>query len=189
MAKAGLDKSAVIAKAAELANAEGLDAVTLKSLAEVLGIQSPSLYNYVGSLSELKKELMLYGWRQLEERMLRASAGVSGYEALREMSRAFYKYARENKGVFDAALRYNKFADGEAMAVTTGLFDVVYRIFEGLNISRENAEHLIRTMRGFLEGFSLLVNNDAFGNPVSVEKSFELSLDVLIEGMKALEGK
>ena len=58
MAKVGLDKSAVIAKAAELANSEGLDAVTLKSLAEVLGIQSPSLYNYVGSLSELKKELM-----------------------------------------------------------------------------------------------------------------------------------
>ena len=189
MAKAGLDKSAVIAKAAELANSEGLDAVTLKSLAEVLGIQSPSLYNYVGSLSELKKELMLYGWRQLEERMLRASAGVSGYDALRKMSCAFYKYARENKGVCDAAVRDNKFADGEAMAVAAGLFDVLYRIFEGVNISRENAEHLIRTMRGFLEGFSLLVNNDAFGNPVSVEKSFELSLDVLIEGMKTWEGK
>ncbi len=189
MAKVGLDKAAVIVRAAELANSEGLEAVTLKSLAEALGIQSPSLYNYVGSLSELKRELMLYGWRQLEERMLRASAGVSGYEALREMSRAFYSYARENKGVFDAALRYNKFADNEAMSATTGLFDVLYKIFEGLNISRENSEHLIRTMRGFLEGFALLVNNEAFGNPVSVEKSFELSLDVLIEGIKTLEGK
>lgn len=46
---------------------------------------------------------------------------------------------------------------------------------------------MIRNFRAFLEGFSLLVNNNAFGHALPVEDSFELSLKVLIAGMKELE--
>lgn len=58
-----------------------------------------------------------------------------------------------------------------------------------LNISKENSDHLIRTYRGFLEGFALLVNNHAFGNTISIEESFEISLQVLIAGTKVMAGK
>lgn len=59
-----------------------------------------------------------------------------------------------------------------------------------LNISEINACHLIRTFRGFLQGFSQLVNHGAFGNPISSPgESFEIALDVIVEGMKTLEGK
>ena len=56
-----------------------------------------------------------------------------------------------------------------------------------LNISDENINHIIRTLRSFLEGFVLLVNNDAFGNPVEIKKSFDLSLEIIINGIKSLE--
>lgn len=36
-------------------------------------------------------------------------------------------------------------------------------------------------------GFALLVNNGAFGHSASIDESFELSLEVLIAGMKTLE--
>ena len=52
----------------------------------------------------------------------------------------------------------------------------------------ENINHIIRTLRSFLEGFSLLVNNNAFGNPVSIKESFDLSLEIIINGIKTLEG-
>ena len=55
-------------------------------------------------------------------------------------------------------------------------------------ISDNNIEHIIRTLRGFLEGFVLLVNNNAFGNPISIKESFDLSLDIIFNGMKSLEG-
>lgn len=48
---------------------------------------------------------------------------------------------------------------------------------------------MIRTFRAFLEGFCLLVNNHSFGHALPVEDSFTLSLQVLIAGMKELEGK
>ena len=57
-----------------------------------------------------------------------------------------------------------------------------------VNISDENINHIIRTLRSFLEGFSLLVNNNAFGNPVSIKERFDLSLEIIINGIKTLEG-
>lgn len=44
-------------------------------------------------------------------------------------------------------------------------------------------------IRGFLEGFTLLENHHAFGSEQSVEESFALAVDLMIEGMKKLSGK
>ena len=132
---------------------------------------------------------MLYGWKQLESRLVRAAIGVSGYEALRAICHAFYEYATANPGVFNAMLWYNKFENEEMKEATDGLFSIVFKITESLSISEENTNHLIRTFRGFLEGFSLLVNNGAFGNPISLKESFELSVEVILAGMKTLEEK
>ena len=185
MAKKGLDKESVIAAAAELANEKGLDELSLKDLANRLEIRSPSLYNHISGLDELKREIMLYGWEQLGDEMLKAAEEHCGYDAIKAMCRAFYRYAAENKGVFGAMLWYNKYADEDSMNATVAMFSQLYKTLGEVGISREISEHLIRTLRGFLEGFSLLVNNGAFGHLADVNESFELSLDVLGEGMKA----
>lgn len=85
MARAGLDKDIVVERAAQMANEVGLENITLKMIAKEFGIQTPSLYNHIKSLDDLKKSLMLYGWKQLESRLLMAVVGVSGYDALRAM--------------------------------------------------------------------------------------------------------
>ena len=63
------------------------------------------------------------------------------------------------------------------------------KVMKSLNISDDNINHIIRTLRGFLEGFSLLVNNNAFGNPISIRESFDLSLEIIMNGIKSLEGE
>lgn len=187
MARAGLDKTIIVEKAAELANQTGFGNISLKLIADSFGIQTPSLYNHIKSMEDLKKELMLYGWKHLEENLLMAVVGVSGYDALRAMCYAFYDYATENPGVFNAMLWYNKFQDEETADATKQLFVVLFKIMGAMHISEENINHLIRTLRGFLEGYALLVNNGAFGNPISIRESFELSVEVLLAGIKSLE--
>lgn len=191
MTRAKLDKSIVIEKAAQLANQIGLENIQLKLLAKRLNIQSPSLYNHIKGLDDLRYELMLYGWRNMEERMLEVAAatGDSGYVAWEAICMAFYSYATKNPGVFSAMLWYNKYQDGETQRVTERLFSTCFQITSTLGISADNCNHLIRTFRAFLEGYCLLVNNDAFGHEYPVEDSFRFSLQVLIAGMKELEGK
>ena len=120
---------------------------------------------------------------------MQSTAGIGGYEAIKVMCRVFYHYALENPGVFSAMLWYNKFQDEESKEATDGIFSVFLRITESLHISEYNSQHLVRTFRSFVEGFALLVNNNAFGNPISVEDSFELSLDIFVEGMKMYENR
>ena len=189
MARTGLDANMVIHRAAQLVNEVGLENITLKMLADDLGVKSPSLYNHIGGLEDLKMQLMIYGWKEMEQRIIQSVIGISGYDAIKAGCHAFYEYATENPGLFNAMLWYNKFQNTETMEATSGLFSVLFKVTSSLNISEENCNHIIRTLRGFLEGFSLLVNNEAFGNSVSIAESIELSLNVLIEGIKTLEEK
>lgn len=189
MGRAKIDKETVLRRAAQMINTSNDQTLSLKLLAEELGIQSPSLYYYFKSLDDLKRELMLYGWRQIDGRMLRAMVGLSGYEAIKSMAHAFYEYATTNSGVFNLMLWYNQFESNETAETISESFTALIKIMGILGISELNACHLIRTFRGFLQGFSQLVNHGAFGNPISVDDSFELSLNVIIEGMKSFEGK
>ena len=189
MGRIGVDVDKITETAAKIANEAGYENITLKMIADELGIKTPSLYNHIDGLEDVKRLLMIYGWKQMEERMIQSAIGVAGYDAIKAGCYAFYEYATENPGVFNAMLWYNKFQNEDTMEATSGLFVVLFKITSSLNISEENCNHIIRTLRGFLEGFSLLVNNGAFGNPISIAESFELSLNVLIEGMKTLEEK
>ncbi|MGZ3714794.1 MAG: TetR family transcriptional regulator, partial [Ktedonobacterales bacterium] len=55
--RAGLDQEAVIQAAADLVDAEGMDALSLARLAETLGVRTPSLYNHISSLDGVRHAL------------------------------------------------------------------------------------------------------------------------------------
>lgn len=188
MSKNNINEEIIIETSAKIVNEIGLDNLSLKLIAKNLNIKSPSLYNHISSLEEVKEKLMLYGWKQMEEKIIDSTIGVSGYDALRNMCNAFYEYAINNRGVFTAMLWYNKYKNEELNIATTKLFNIIFKILKPLNISDDNINHIIRTLRSFLEGFSLLVNNNAFGNPISIKDSFDLSLEIIINGIKQLEG-
>ncbi len=187
MSKNSISDELIIKASADIVNKIGLNSLSLKIIAEELNIKSPSLYNHISSLEEVKQRLMVYGWKQIEEKMLDAAIGVAGYEALKNMCYAFYDYAVNNKGVFTAMLWYNKYESMEKEKATTRLFNMIFKVMKPLNISDVNINHIIRTLRSFLEGFALLVNNNSFGNPVSIQESFDLSLEIIMNGIQSLE--
>jgi hypothetical protein len=75
-------ETSVLKAAADLADQEGFEQVSLDSLAKKLQIRTPSLYNYVQGLPGLKKELACYAIRKLKEELAEAAIGKSGDEAL-----------------------------------------------------------------------------------------------------------
>ena len=56
-------KAEVIKTASDMADRNGLHNVSLKAIAENLGIRTPSLYNHIGSLDELLREIAHSGMR------------------------------------------------------------------------------------------------------------------------------
>ena len=104
------------------------------------------------------------------------------------MSYAFYDYATTNKGIFTAMFFYKKYESAENEKATERLFYIMFKVLKPLDISDDNINHIIRTFRSFLEGFCSLVNSSAFGNPVSIKESFDVSVEIIINGIKSLAG-
>ena len=58
VARVPLDQEQVVNAAAELADAEGLDALTLTRVAKILGVRQPALYRHVESYQDLLRLLV-----------------------------------------------------------------------------------------------------------------------------------
>lgn len=189
MSKRGLSREKVIESAAQLANEKGLKYVTIATLADYLGIKKPSLYNHIESQEDIYRGLMIYGWTQGADAIVDTIWEDDAREALRKYAKAFYEYAVSNPGIFEAMLWYNKYESEELIKATKKLYVFFFFQTDKLGIERTVANHLLRTYRAFLEGFSLLVIHESFGNPISVEESLDLSLDVLMNGIQKYENK
>ncbi len=59
--RVGLDLATVVRHAAELADAHGLEALSMAQVAARLGVRTPALYHYLPGLAGLRRELAMYG--------------------------------------------------------------------------------------------------------------------------------
>lgn len=89
MPKNNISEELIIETSAHISNEIGLDNLSLKIVAEELNIKPPSLYNHISGLDNIKEKLMIYGWKQIENKMIDSAVGVAGYEALKNMCYAF----------------------------------------------------------------------------------------------------
>lgn len=186
MPRQGLDKEAVIEYAAMLADEIGFSEITLKLLAERMNVKSPSLYKHIDGLDSLKKELMIYGYKLLEGMIIDKVMGKSGDDAVRALCNAYYELATNRPGVFQAMENYRRFVDEESKQATDGIFKVTSQIFSVYDLSPVQKAHLVRTFRGFLQGFLTLAANHLFTDSIDIKESFDLSVDVLITGIANL---
>lgn len=189
MSRTGLSKEQVIEVAGELANQVGLVNVTVTTLSEKLGIKKPSLYYHVKDQEEVFHELMIYGWKKISEDIVSSINEEDAKNAIRALGYAVYEFALKNPGIFEAMLWYNKYEDNRLIQITEGLYDFFFTQTDKLGIDKETSNHLLRTFRALWEGFSLLVIHNSFGNPISVEKSFQISMDVLLNGLETYRKK
>ena len=190
MQRGSLDIHLVLAEAAALANEAGLANLSLKALAERLNIKSPSLYNHITSLDELKQELMAYGWGELCRQLEGVLIGESGDEALSIACSTFYEYAVRNPGVFEAMAFCNR-NDGRMNTEASRAFmGMLIKVLGKRNIREENACHVMRLVRSFIEGFALLVNNRAFDeSQYAVRESFDFGVGVILDCLHKLESE
>ena len=184
MPRTGLSKEEIIEKAARLANEKGLAYLSVTTLSEYLNIKKPSLYNHMKTIDDIHKDIMVYGWRKVSEEIVEGIDSGDPRENLMTYGRKCYAFAMENPGVFEAMLWYNKYSDDTLLAATEGLYKFFFKQTDDLKVDRTMANHLLRTYRAFLEGFIMLQIHNSFGNPISIEESFEISLNVLAKGME-----
>ena len=94
-------KAAVIQTASDIADKDGLNNVSLKVVAEKLNIRTPSLYNHIGSLADLLREVAHSGMRDMNARMTQAAIGNIGDAAIKAVSIEYLNYMIEHPGIYE----------------------------------------------------------------------------------------
>ncbi|MGZ8649740.1 MAG: TetR-like C-terminal domain-containing protein [Solirubrobacteraceae bacterium] len=179
MPRAGLDTDAVVAAAAALADAEGLEGVSLARLASRLGVRPPSLYAHIGGLGDLRERLAARGALELADALQVAAAGRARGEALAAVAEVYRAYAREHPGTYAAMQRAADATDLTAARVV----DVFRAILRGYGLEDDEAIHATRVVRAALHGFAALEAAEGFGLPVDVDESFARLVAVLDRGL------
>lgn len=181
--RAGLDEAVILRAAGELADAEGLDQLSLLRLAERLNVRSPSLYKHIGGLDDVRRGLALLGARALSERFARAAIGKSGADAVRAMCYAYRAFAREHPGLYAAIQRAPARDDSALIAASDEVIAVLGLALAPWRLDETRLIHAIRMLRSLTHGFVSLEAAGGFGIPIDLEQSYEYAVNVFIEGL------
>lgn len=179
MPRAGLDTAAVVAAAAEIADTDGLEAVTLSTVAARLGVKPPSLYSHVAGLADLRRRVAVLGAAELAEALTPAVAGRAGSDALRAAGHAYRRFALTHPGRY-AATQFIQIPDEPA---AERVVQLIVSVMNGYGLEGDAAIHAVRGLRSALYGFVALETGGGFGMPLDTGESFEWLLDMLDRGL------
>lgn len=183
----GLNKQTVIKAAAKIAEDEGYEQITLSSVAKKLQIKTPSLYNHIENLMDLKIALACYGTRMFAETLAEPAIGKSGDEALYAIAAAYIGFVRRHPGLYEAITRVPDPTDSEFEKEGEKILKLLWKVLEAYHLDHEEAIHAVRGLRSIVHGFSSLELNHGFNMEISKEKSLRWMLEAYVTGMKAMK--
>jgi AcrR family transcriptional regulator len=184
VARAGLSTAAVVGAAADIADRDGLEGLTLAGIATAVGVRTPSLYNHVQSLDDVRRRLALRGVQELADVLRDAAVGRAGDDALVAMAHAYRGYAQGHPGRYAAAQRAPDGSDPELVAAAGAAVGVLLAILRGYGLEGDDAIHAARAVRSALHGFVSLEAAGGFGLPVELDASFERMVGALARGLR-----
>ncbi|MEC0141690.1 WHG domain-containing protein, partial [Paenibacillus macerans] len=185
----GLDSTAVLMAAVEVANAEGAAAVSISSVARKLGIRPPSLYNHVSGLDEIRAMLAKYALERLYEHIVAEVGGLSGEHAVRRFADAYLDFAHEHPGLYEAVQMAPSQEGRELQEASGRIVALTLRYLGGFPLTEEQALHTVRGLRSLIHGFASLDRQGSFGLPLEVRDSLHFNLDLLLGGLERLGGE
>lgn len=144
----------IVSTARELAEKDGWPAVTVRTLADAIGVSQPILYrHFPGGREQIVERVVLEGYTELAAAM---SAAGEGADALPALIAAYLAYAREHPATYEAMASARtgiEFAAVETPAVLRRGFALIERAVGGADPRDRavRAELLWSTLHGISE--------------------------------------
>lgn len=187
--RAGLDTNTLILAAAELADGQGMEAVTLAALAAKLGVRSPSLYNHVNGLAGLRTLLAVYGLEQLYKVMSAGMEGLSGDAAVHAMGQAYVDFARRRPGLYETTLKAPEQGNTALEEAGERILSLIIHVLSVYELGDEGEIHAVRGLRSILHGFAALENKGGFELPLDRGASLTRLINTYISGIHCMSSE
>ena len=176
-------KADVIQTAADIADKNGLNNVSLKVVAESLNIRTPSLYNHIDSLESLLREIAHNGMKTMNERMMQAAIGKIGDDAVKSVGITYLNYMIEHPGIYETI----QWATWHGTEETGKIFDNYLSLLKTLalscNFNPTNIDEILNLLTGVLHGYTTLQLRYALSRPDEVRAALSTALDTVLAGL------
>ncbi|MEU9517593.1 WHG domain-containing protein [Streptomyces sp. NPDC048224] len=179
MPRAGLTTDRVVAAAADLADEDGFENVTVSALARRLGVKDASLYTHVRGLRDLRERMALLAGGELIEEIAAAVAGRAGREALTAFAGAYRSYALRHRGRYAATqirIDQSLVAGSPALRRTA---EITYGMLRAYGLTEPDLTDAVRLLRSTFHGYCALEASGGFGAPRDVQASWDRAVDAL----------
>lgn len=179
-----LTRRIIVETAAELADRNGLESVTLTVLADTLAVRKPSLYNHINGLSELKILLAIWGTEELTKEISAAAIGKAKREAVVSIAATYRCFAQQRPGLYQAILASPDRNNTEWHTAIKNMMAVITAIMAPYHLPEPI--HAVRGLRSIMHGFIALEAAGWFAAPAEREKSYQYLIATFIDGIEAV---
>lgn len=181
----GLDPEAVLQAAIQLVDREGLEQLSLASLATALNVKTPSLYNHIKGLPDLKRQLSRRGIILVKDAMVEAVIGKSEDAALLAAGLAYVGFARKQPGLYEAVTALPNYDDPELQEAGAQVVSFLLKLLAPYGLSEEDALHVVRGFRSLVHGFASLEGQNGFRMGLERDESLRRLLTTYLRGLRA----
>ncbi|MBP1963957.1 TetR/AcrR family transcriptional regulator [Paenibacillus aceris] len=180
----GLDAENVLQAAIEMADTQGVEGLTLAALAAKLNVKTPSLYNHIKGLPDLRMQLSRRGLVSIKAAMIEAVIGKAEDDALLAAGFAYVNFARKNPGLYEAISFLPDYEDPELKEAGSEVVSLLLRILAPYGLSEEDALHVVRGFRSMVHGFASLEHRNGFRMELERDESLLRLLQTYLRGLR-----
>ncbi|MET7456237.1 TetR/AcrR family transcriptional regulator [Streptomyces sp. NPDC005574] len=174
------------AAAADLADEIGFSGLTMRRLAERVGVCAPSLYKHIASQDDLHRRIAALAFDEAADAIGTAIQGRAGSDALAAAARALRDFVLTHPGRYAATLGLTPTGPDDPIMLASrrgiGPFEAVLR---GYDIPSQDMTHALRAVRSVFHGFANLQASGGLQWSTDVAESFEWLIDLVDRGLRA----
>lgn len=185
MAQRGLDAENVLQAAVEMTDTQGVEGLTLAALAAKLNVKTPSLYNHIKGLPDLRMQLSRRGLMLIKAAMVDAVIGKAKDDALLAVGFAYVNFARNHPGLYEAISILPDYEDPELREAGNDVVLFLLRVLAPYGLSEEDALHVVRGFRSMVHGFASLEHRNGFRMGLERDESLRRLLQTYLKGLRA----
>lgn len=178
-----ITKDAVIRAASDIADREGLNMVSLKVVAEKLNIRTPSLYNHIGGLDDLLREVAHSGMEAMNEQMTQAAIGNSGDSAIKAVGIAYFDYVIAHPGVYETIQWAHWHGNSKTAAIFEGYKALLIKLIVSCGFKTQKNDEISELLMSILHGYSSLELGKALADPEEARRGLLSSIEIILSGL------
>ncbi len=150
-----LTRAAVVAASIELVDRDGLDALSLSAVAEVLGVRPSALYTHVAGSDHLHQAVATESALGLAREIRGVAVGIAGAGAIREVAETYRQFAQTYPGRYSSMVAPPLSAEPEFTAAMAEIEGVLLAVLApaGSGLGSDESGSLATRVLSLLHGY------------------------------------